>query len=279
MGRHAKTRALLEAAVEVVTESESAMTVRQVYYQLVSRQVIQNNRSQYQAVSNLLVQARKDGTIPWEWIEDRLRRPRGVSMWDGLPDFADAAQSAYRRDVWATQPHYLEVWLEKDALSGIFEDVVHAYGVTLNVGRGYDGWDSIHNAAFRFDDGDGATILYFGDFDPSGEDMVRSLQERLEHFGCRPAVVKCALTFDDVQRYHLPPDFTKSTDSRRAAFVAKYGDVSVELDALPADVLRARLVEEVEARVDLDALDEVRATEAREREQLVAALAGLGGRP
>ncbi len=275
MGRHARTQTILEAAVAVVTESEAAMTLRQVYYQLVSRQVIENNRSQYQAVSKLLVRARQDGTIPWDWIEDRLRQPRGVSMWTGLPDFAESVKHAYRRDVWGTQPGYVEVWLEKDALSGIFEDVLRRYGVTLNVGRGYDGWDSIHNAAERFRGGDHATILYFGDFDPSGEDMVRSLRERLAHFGCGPELIKCALTYEDVQRFRLPPDFTKQTDSRRAAFVAKYGDVSVELDALPAGVLRGRLIEEVEARLDLDALEAVRATETTEREQLVSALATI----
>jgi hypothetical protein len=279
MGRHAKTQLVLDAAVAVVSESESAMTVRQVYYQLVSRQVVENNRSQYQAVSKLLVKARQDGTIRWDAIEDRLRRPRSVSMWDGLPHFAETLKQAYRRDVWATQAAYLEVWLEKDALSGIFEDALLEYATTLNVGRGYDGWDSIHNAAQRFGDGAGATILYFGDFDPSGEDMVRSLQERLGHFGCRPDVAKCALTLDDVRRYDLPPDFTKPTDSRRAAFVAKFGDVSVELDALPIDVLRARLIDDVEAHIDLDALGMTRATELIEREQLVAALAGLGGSP
>lgn len=181
MGRHAKTQQLLEVAVEVLSEHHP-MTVRQVYYQLVSRQVIENNRSQYQAVSNVLVRARQDGTIPWAWIEDRLRRPRTVSMWADLADFSETARQAYRRDVWASQPGYVEVWLEKDALSGIFEDVLESYGVTLNVGRGYDGWASIHNAADRYGGGDNASVLYFGDFDPSGEDMVRSLRERLAFF-------------------------------------------------------------------------------------------------
>ncbi len=242
------------------------MTVRQVYYQLVSGQVIKNNRSQYQAVSNALRDARKEGLIPWEWIEDRLRRPRTVAMWNDPADFASVAHQ-YRRDVWKAQPSYLEVWLEKDALSGIFEDVLRGYGVTLQVGRGYDGWDSIRNAAARY--GEDATVLYFGDFDPSGEDMVRSLQERLEFFGGNPQVVKCALNPEDVRRYNLPPDFAKQTDSRAAAFIQKHGDVSVELDALPAPVLRARLITEIEDRMDLTALSEVHRLESEERERLV----------
>ena len=271
MTKHAKTLLMLEAALEVLTET-NPMTVRQVYYQLVSRQVIENNRGQYQAVSNMLVDARKDGSIPWEWLEDRLRRPRAVTMWDDLPDFVETVRRAYRRNVWPTQPAYLEVWLEKDALSGIFEAELARYGVTLNVGRGYDGWDSIHNAAVRFGNGDGMTILYFGDFDPSGEDMARSLVERLAFFDCYPELIKCALTLDDVTRYNLPPDFTKATDSRQAAFVAKYGDLSVELDALPIAVLRSRLVEETERHLKMDALAEVKRLERADRRRLESIL-------
>src|SRR5262249_25408151 len=153
------------AALEVLSNNHP-MTVRQVYYQLVSRHVVKNNRSQYQAVSNLLVEARKDETIPWAWIEDRLRRPRTVSMWTDLGDFLNTVRRAYRRDVWENQPVYVECWLEKDALSGIFEDALRQYGVTLNVGRGYDGWSSIHNAAERFldksENGVSTVVLYFG---------------------------------------------------------------------------------------------------------------------
>ncbi len=273
MARHAKTLLLIDAARAVLAEHHP-MTVRQVYYQLVSRQVIKNTRTQYQAVSNLLVAMRKEGVVPWSWVEDRMRRPRAVSMWSDLAEFANTATEAYRRQVWTTQPRYVECWLEKDALSGIIEDALEGYGVTLNVGRGFDGWDSIHNAAVRFGDGEGVTVLYFGDLDPSGEGMVRSLRERLGFFSCHPEVVKCALTLEDVARYGLPSDFAKVTDSRRAKFVERHGDISVELDALPISVLRDRVVSEVEARMDLDALTVVRATENEERERLRTALSG-----
>jgi hypothetical protein len=245
-------------------------------------------------VSNALVDARKEGSIPWAWIEDRLRRPREVLMWDNLAERVNSAVWGYRRNVWPTQPDYVEVWLEKDALSGIFEEVLRPYGVTLNVRRGYDGWDSIHHAAGRYRrdrlsqyPGDDprilrepaelipTTIVYFGDFDPSGEDMVRSLGERLRFFGVDPSIKKCALTVNDVTRYRLPLDFTKATDTRRAAFIEKYGDMAVELHALPSDVLRARLVEAVEAHMDLDRLPEIRHLENEERRRLADALRDL----
>lgn len=276
MSLQAKTLRIIEVAVEVLTELHP-MTVRQVYYQLVSRQVIKNNRCQYQAVSKALVAARQDGTMPWEWIEDRTRQPRMFSMWEGLTDFAKDAAASYRRDVWADQSSLVEVWLEKDALSGIFVEALGPYGVTLNVGRGYDGWDSIHNAAERYEpyiDGANVTVLYFGDFDPSGEDMLRSLRERLAFFGCEPEITKCALTAADVEAYDLPPEPAKKSDTRRDAFVAEHGDVSVEIDALPVDVLRERLVSEVAARMDLDALKESNAETVKERKKLRAMLNG-----
>jgi hypothetical protein len=278
MSRHAKTLAIVEGAIEVLSQNYP-MTVRQVYYQLVSRQVIENNRGQYQAVSNALVDARKSGEVPWDRIEDRLRRPRTVSMWGGLAGFAEAACRAYRRDVWPSQSRYVECWLEKDALSGIFEDALNPYGITLNVGRGYDGWDSIHNAAERYGDGSSTTVLYFGDFDPSGEDMVRSLRERLAFFQSSPEIIKCALTFEDITTYHLPPDFTKATDTRRAAFIEKYGDrTCVELDALPVEVLRERILREVTARMNMEALETTRRKQAQEIQQLRRMLSRKRGR-
>lgn len=279
MARHAKTERMLEVAREVLREAHP-MTVRQVYYQLVSRLVIENGRSAYQAVSKLLAEARKSGEVPWEWIEDRLRRPRAPGMWSGLPDYADTVRQCYRRDVWQDQPAYLEVWLEKDALSGIFEDVLRPYGVTLNVGRGFDGWSSIHAVAERFKErrnqGRETTIIYFGDFDPSGEDMFRSLRERLAECGSRPEMVKAALTIEDIKRYNLPPDFTKATDSRSRKFVAKYGDLAVELDALPGQVLRERIESEVRARMDLEALAETRRRQEEDERRLEQVLEAIG---
>ena len=276
MSRRAKTDIMVKTALGILADC-NPMTVRQVYYQLVSRQIIPNSRTAYQSVSNALVDARREGLVPWEWIEDRNRRPRRVSTWGGLADFADTCRRAYRREVWATQPVYIETWLEKDALSGIFEDALDPYCVALNVGRGYDGWSSIQRAAARFNSKPvPVSVLYFGDFDPSGQDMIRSLIERLATFDCHPEVVKCALTRDDIAQYELPPDFAKKTDTRTARFIAANGDISVELDALPMDALRGRLIQEVEARMDLSALATVKALEETERTRLESLLIGAG---
>ena len=280
MGRHRKTANLIELAAEILA-AEHPMTVRQVYYQLVSGQVIENTRSAYSGVCNALRDARLEGVIPWEHIEDRLREPRPVFMWADLAAFGEAVRSSYRRDVWNTQSDDLEAWLEKDALSGIFEEVLEPYGVTLNVGRGYDGWSSIHAAAERYGAGDGSdgrpavAVIYFGDHDPSGEDMLRSLRERLARLGSHPEIVKVAILREDIERYGLPPNFAKKSDTRARAFIAEHGDQAVELDALPVAILRQRLTGAVEARMDLDALADVRREEKADLRRLDGFLGAL----
>jgi len=273
MGRHHKTIKLTELATAILV-AEHPMTVRQVYYQLVSRQALENTRGAYITVCNALRDARLEGTIPWEHIEDRTRRPRCVDMWNGLAAFGKDVRRAYRRDVWNTQQVLLEAWLEKDALSGIFEEVLKPYGVTLNVGRGYDGWSSIHEAAKRYGAGDGSDggmpvkVVYFGDHDPSGEDMLKSLRERLARLGSRPMIKKVAILHQDIERYNLPPDFAKKSDTRSKAFIETHGDEAVELDALPVAALRRRLTKAVEAQMDLGALEAVRQAEKADLQRL-----------
>ena len=110
------------------------------------------------------------------------------------------------------------------------------------------------------------TVLYFGDFDPSGEDMHRSLRERFAMLGVYPEMPKVALTPEDARQ--LPGDVTKADDSRAAAFVAKYGDLAVELDALPVDQLRSRIQRGVEEWMDMEALAENARIEREQRREL-----------
>ena len=273
-GKAANTTLIENTLAEVLAETYP-MTVRQAYYQLVSKHVVENNKAQYERVSRILVDMRQSGAIPWWAIEDRNRRPRTVSMWNNLEEFASTAVQSYRRNVWQQQRMLVEVWLEKDALSGIFEEVLAPYGVTLNVGRGYDGWSSIQAAAQRYLAWHNiAIILYFGDFDPSGMDMLRSLEERLQFFGARPFIRKCAITQEDIERFNLPPNIPKTTDTRHDGFVAQWGTDCVELDALPVTVLQNRIQENVEVFMDMTALETAHATEEQERLRLIQLLKG-----
>ncbi|GFP21279.1 hypothetical protein HKBW3S06_00505 [Candidatus Hakubella thermalkaliphila] len=298
---HRKTLVLIEAAREVLIEY-NPMTLRQVYYQLVTRQVIDNCRSEYQRLSNALVKARQEELIPWEWLEDRVRQPQVVSMWQDLPDFLNTVKRAYRKDIWPSQSQYVEVWLEKDALSGIFSDITEEYGITLVVGRGYNSWSAYKEATERFEAQDKTVkILYFGDFDPSGEDIVRALRDSLsflgiseelremysgfglskelrdnaDFFGTCPNIEKIALTPEDIAEYNLPPDFTKVTDTRSKKFVQQYGDMAVELDALPVSVLREKIRTAIEENLDLSKLGAIREIEKQEVQRLAELIGRL----
>ncbi len=149
------------------------------------------------------------------------------------------------------------------------------------VGRGYDSWSSIHDAASRYEDWEsdpnkeGVVVLYFGDHDPSGLDMDRSLEERLGQLGWAPEILRAAITLDDVTRYKLPPNPTKSSDRRTRTYRAQHGNRSWELDALPVAVLRKRIVQMVEVHMDLDALAKIQEQEEAERGKIVEALGGL----
>lgn len=275
--RKRRTNAEVEAVREAAREELAIghpMTLRQVHYRLVSRDDVihPNTVSAYDTLSRWLRDDRLAGVVPWEWMEDRLRQATEWDMWDDPATFLHGVRDKYFRNVWQDQSSYVEVWCEKDALSGIFSSVLGPYGVTLNVGRGYDGWSSIKRAAERyqlqrFERGmEEITVLYFGDFDPSGEDMHRSLQERFATLGVYPEIPKVALTPEDARV--LPGDVTKADDSRAAAFVAKYGDVAVELDALPVGELRRRIRTEVEERMDMEALAESNDVERTQRRNL-----------
>lgn len=272
MALQQKTLNLIEQAHDILKE-HNPMTLRQVYYQLVARHVIDNKRSEYQKLSKALVKARQDGIIPWNWIEDRVRKPQKVSMWQDVTDFIETVKHAYRKDIWNNQPRYIEVWLEKDALSGVFTDITKDYGVTLVVGRGYNSWSAYKEASKRFNRMNmPVKILYFGDFDPSGEDIVRALEESLNFFGTSLEIEKVSLTMQDIKQYKLPPDFTKKRDTRSAAFVEKYGDLAVELDALPLPVLQQNIKESLENELDMEALIQTQEEEREEREELEALL-------
>jgi hypothetical protein len=266
------TQEIIEAAQGVLSQYQPGrMTLRQVFYRLVSNQTIDNTQKAYLRLGRCLVTARKAGMVPWDWLEDRTRRPREVPAWPNVEAFLSTVKRSYRRDVWSSQPRQIEAWLEKDTLSGIFEDALREFQVTLNVSRGFDGWSSIYEASRRLGDDD--LVLYFSDFDPSGEDMCRSLRERLAHFGCRPAVQKVALTIEDVERFELPPNPCKATDLRRGKHIARYGDISVELDALPPEVLKEKIRSAVVGNIDLNALEQTMLMEKSDNARLAEMIA------
>src|SRR3990167_7980519 len=177
---------LLATATDIALEYQEQglrMTLRQLYYQLVARGFIPNNDREYKNLGELLSKARMGGLLDWDTIEDRVRVPREVQTFDDLPHLLRAAESAFRLDFWKAQSEHVEVWVEKDALSGVLWNVCNPLGVTLMVNRGYSSASAMYEAYQRFlpllQEGRTVRILYLGDHDPSGMHMTVDVRERL----------------------------------------------------------------------------------------------------
>lgn len=254
------------------------LTLRQLYYQLVSQNIIRNHDREYKNLGNLLSRARLAGLVDWSAIEDRVRQAQRALEFKTIQARVDLAVENFRLPRWNTQPYYVELWCEKDALTSVLEPICDDLHTTLMVNRGYSSSSAMYYAAKRINknrNGKDARIIYLGDFDPSGEDMVRDVTDRMALFLQDDAehlqVKKLALTPDQIERYRLPPNPAKMSDSRAARFVGKHGNQSYEVDALPPDVLQAMVRNEIEMYMDLDAYEQVKQEEDRLKDKLVEA--------
>jgi hypothetical protein len=217
------------------------LSLRQLYYQLVSRAVIENNLKSYKRLVALLTDARMAGLVDWDAIEDRNREYLLPSHWERPEQVIASAAASYRIDKWKDQPKYVEVMVEKDALSGVLWPVCAALDVGFTANRGYSSASAMYEAGKRIRRalraGKECHVLYLGDHDPSGQDMTRDIRERLGLFGGTLLVSRLALNKSQVDFYGPPENPAKLTDSRARAYVAKYGSSSWELDALEPNVL------------------------------------------
>lgn len=264
--------AKVTAIVEDYDKQGYRMTLRQLYYQLVSADVIPNTPQQYGHLSRVLTEARIAGLVDWDFIEDRVRVPRAHPHWNDIPDLVNSAVSSYRRDRWLDQKNFCEVWVEKDALSGVLSPITQKFHVTLMVNRGYSSATAMHDAAIRLrlqeKEGKKVTIFYIGDHDPSGEDMVRDIKGRLKIFKCNAVIKKIALTMTQIKKYEPPPNPAKMSDPRANGYVNKHGKSSWEVDALRPDVLNKLLTSHIMKIIDMKKYNAVIELEKEEVENL-----------
>ena len=254
------------------------LTTRQMYYQLVSANIVPNDEKSYNKVKGVVSKARLAGLIDWSAIEDRARQAEEPSEWGSINSIVSSALNSFRLPRMQGQPEYVELWVEKDALAGVLEPIAKKYHIVLMVNRGYSSQSAMYESARRINDNmdeygcDDSTILYLGDLDPSGEDMVRDINERMEMFGCFASVEKVALNMEQVNYYNLPPNPAKMSDSRAAAFIAKYGTNSWEVDAIPPKTLQQIISSTIEASLDMDMMNAIKAKEEADKLPLEDAL-------
>lgn len=262
----AKSLKLIEKANEIIADFQSqgyTLTLRQLYYQLVSVNYFSNSEQSYNRLGETISNARLAGLVSWDAIEDKTRFVRGKDHWngeDGHFDFMRDSKKWFNIDMWENQPNYVEVWIEKDALLGVIERPCWELDVPYMSCRGYMSQSEEWAAANRFseaaDSGRNPVLIYLGDHDPSGIDMSRDHNDRLtmflEHLGVDVDVRRVALNMDQVQKYNPPENPTKPKDSRSPDYVRKFGRKCWELDALKPSVLDQLVRDRVDDLRDMD---------------------------
>lgn len=262
---------LVNEVIEEYKEQGFELTLRQAYYQLVARGYIPNNERSYKNIGNLINDGRLAGLIDWNAITDRTRNLRGNTHWDRPQDVIASARYSYLLDKWEGQPNYVEVWVEKDALVDIIGQACRPLDVPFFSCRGYTSQSEMWVAAQRFirqRSRENRFIIHLGDHDPSGIDMSRDIQERLDMFGADVEVVRVALTMEQIRTYNPPPNPAKLTDSRCSKYIAQYGDESWELDALEPKVITDLIENSVTALRDDDIYQEICDKEKTEKQEL-----------
>lgn len=269
-----KSLDLIELVNQVVDEYSAQgyeLTLRQVYYQLVARGYIPNNERSYKNVGSLINDGRLAGLIDWHSVTDRTRNLRKESHWDNPADVIASARYSYNLDKWKGQPNYVEVWVEKDALVDIVGQACSPLDTPYFSCRGYTSQSEMWSAAQRFirqEQREKRIIIHLGDHDPSGIDMTRDIQERLELFGADVYVKRVALTMNQIQTYNPPPNPAKITDSRASKYIDQFGDESWELDALEPKVITDLINQEVTKYRDDGIYQAVCDKEKKEKEEL-----------
>ena len=256
-----KTRRLLSLANQIIAEYDNQgfdLTLRQLYYQLVARDIIPNKQSEYKRLGQIISDARRAGVVDWGAIVDRTRSLKSNPHWDTIADILETTEHAFQVDKWAEQKYRPEVWVEKDALIGVVARACEPLDVAYFACRGYSSDSEMWRAACRcndyyFDQDQQLHLIHLGDHDPSGIDMTRDIEDRFQLFNADVTVARIALNLDQIEKYKPPPNPAKKTDSRWRKYVDEYGITdSWELDALEPQVILDLITEEIESVRDDD---------------------------
>lgn len=302
-----QSRAIIQIANQIIEEYEDqgfTLTLRQLYYQFVARDIIPNKQAWYDKLGSIINDARLAGLISWDALEDRTRNIRKNQHWNGIDEILEAAKNSYRIDTWSTQPTYVEVWIEKDALVGVIEDVCERMDVTYFSCRGYTSASEMYKAGERMnraiEQGRRPIVLHLGDHDPSGIDMTFDIWKRLNMFaGANYKVLqkldpkssmhvvkwdfiddgvevrRLGLNREQIEQFSPPPNPAKVTDSRSKTYIQEHGYESWELDSLSPRVLSSIIDQEVRSILDLEKWEAQREMQRMGRKEIGDIIEGI----
>jgi hypothetical protein len=238
---------LIELCNEILEDYANegySVTVRQLYYQLVARDVIENSLKSYSRISSVINRARMAGLMDWDMIVDRGRATKRDPHWLTPKRVIQSSLDWFSIDKWQYQPIHIEVMCEKQALEGVLQPACEKHDLPFTANKGYSSQSFMHAKGVELGDiiygnRKDVFIIYFGDHDPSGLDMDRDVKERLSIFSDNPDInfIRVALTIDQIDKYNPPPNPTKLSDSRASEYIILHGNSSWELDALDPSTL------------------------------------------
>jgi len=257
-----------------IVEAMKPMTVRQVFYQATVRGVVEKSESGYTKVQTDLVDMRREGILPYSWLADNTRWQRKPDTFSSVEQALEETARFYRKALWDDVDAYAEIWLEKDALSGVIYPITSAYDVPLMVARGYASLSFLHSAAEHIKSLEVPTYIYhLGDFDPSGVNAGEKIEQTLKEMAPHAEInfERLAVTEQQIADWDLPSRPTKSSDTRSKGF----GAISVELDAIEPALLRTLVRDAIERHLPAEQFDILKVAEASEREIISKFVGGL----
>lgn len=274
--------ALIEQAVTIIIDMQEkgySLTLRQLYYQFVTRNWLENTDKNYKRLGSIINDARLAGLIDWNAIVDRTRYLRRIPDYTTPRQFARTMVNQYAEDLWLDQDNYCEVWIEKDALIGVIERPCNKWRVPFYSCRGYGSQSEMYEAGKRLklaiEHDKRVTVFCLSDHDPSGLDMTKDIETRLRMFTGETSedsgmltIERVALNIDQVRQYDPPPNPAKETDSRFAGYAQEFGDESWELDSLDPEVIDGLVDAAIVGMVDLDKFKVAGEHEIRSRYRL-----------
>lgn len=276
---------LIAQANQIIDSYEAqgySLTLRQLYYQFVARDLIPNKQQSYNMLGSVINKGRMAGLVSWTAIEDRGRNLKGLETYTHPNQALEAVHNSYRRDLWADQEWRPEVWVEKQALEGVIAGICNKLRVNFFAIKGYNSQSEQWRAGQRFANyvrkGQRPIVFHLGDHDPSGLDMTRDNRDRLSLFaGTQIMVQRLALNMNQIEEIKPPPNPAKETDSRFDDYRREYGDSSWELDALDPKYIE-RLIERNVTMIRDEAIwDASLLREVEEKDQIALAMEMLGG--
>lgn len=251
------------------------LTLRQLYYQFVARNILPNNQKSYKRLGKIISDGRLAGLINWTYVVDRTRSVRKNSHWELVKDSIASTAKSFRMDIWKEQTERVEVWIEKDALVGVIAPVCTKLDVPYFSCRGYVSQSELWKATKRFSDywdeyGQKTIILYLGDHDPSGLNMVTDITNRLEILRkgitwFTVEVKPIALNIKQIRELKLPPNPAKTKDSRIKEYYKLFGNKCWELDALEPDYLSELVSQKIRDHVDYSCLKKAEIKQEKKR--------------